>query len=57
MLPTRIPHSPQLLNLAHRTAFIERFKNKGIFSELHYFPLHSSPRGQMIGRAAGETTQ
>lgn len=45
-----------LPSLAQRTAFIERLKSKGILSVFHYIPLHSSPRGQVVGRAAGDMT-
>ena len=41
-------------NLALRTAFIERLKSKGIQCVFHYIPLHSSPRGQVGGRAVGD---
>ena len=43
-----------LPSLDLRTIFIERLKSKGIHSVFHYIPLHSSPRGQTIGRAVGE---
>jgi dTDP-4-amino-4,6-dideoxygalactose transaminase len=43
-----------LPSLDLRTAFIERLKAKGIHTVFHYIPLHSAPRGQMVGRAAGE---
>jgi len=42
-----------LPSLAQRTAFIARLKSKGIAPVFHYIPLHSSPRGQVVGRAAG----
>ncbi len=42
-----------LPSLAHRTSFIERLKAKGIHTVFHYIPLHSSPRGRVAGRAAG----
>lgn len=42
-----------LPNLAQRTAFIDRLKAQGVFTVFHYIPLHSSPRGQSIGRATG----
>jgi len=45
-----------LPSLALRTTFIERLKTKGIHTVFHYIPLHSSPRGQTIGRAAGSMT-
>ena len=41
-------------DLALRTSFIERLKSKGIQCVFHYIPLHSSPRGQVGGRAAGD---
>ncbi len=43
-----------LPSLAHRTATMERLKDKGINTVFHYVPLHSSPRGRSIGRAAGD---
>ncbi|MBE0474740.1 DegT/DnrJ/EryC1/StrS family aminotransferase, partial [Rhodoferax sp.] len=42
-----------LPSLAQRTAFIARLKSKGIAPVFHYIPLHSSLRGQVVGRAAG----
>lgn len=45
-----------LPSLAQRTTLIERLKTKGIYTVFHYVPLHSSPRGQTIGRAVGEMT-
>ena len=43
-----------LPSLARRTDFIERLKAKGISTVFHYIPLHSSPRGQAVGRAVGD---
>lgn len=45
-----------LPNLELRTAFMERLKAQGIHTVFHYIPLHSSPRGQAIGRVAGDMT-
>jgi dTDP-4-amino-4,6-dideoxygalactose transaminase len=45
-----------LLSLDLRTAFIERLKTRGIHTVFHYIPLHSSPRGETIGRAVGDMT-
>lgn len=45
-----------LPSLAARTDFIERLKALGVYPVFHYIPLHSSPRGQTIGRAAGDMT-
>lgn len=45
-----------LPSLSHRTTFIERLKAKGIYTVFHYIPLHSSPRGQSIGRAGADMT-
>ncbi|WP_232834605.1 dTDP-4-amino-4,6-dideoxygalactose transaminase [Rhodoferax ferrireducens] len=45
-----------LPSLGLRTAFIERLKARGIHTVFHYIPLHSSPRGQSIGRAHGDMT-
>lgn len=42
-----------LPDLAKRTRFIEQLKAKEIYTVFHYIPLHSSPRGQSIGRAVG----
>lgn len=42
-----------LPGLAQRTAFIEQLKAKEISAVFHYIPLHSSPRGQAIGRFSG----
>lgn len=43
-----------LPTLEQRTAFIERLKSQGILTVFHYIPLHTSPRGQAVGRAAGD---
>ncbi len=43
-----------LPSLARRTDFIQRLKAKGIHTVFHYIPLHSSPRGQSVGRAVGD---
>ena len=43
-----------LPDLAKRTRFIERLRAKEIYTVFHYIPLHSSPRGQTVGRAGGE---
>ncbi|MDO8651356.1 MAG: dTDP-4-amino-4,6-dideoxygalactose transaminase [Undibacterium sp.] len=43
-----------LPSLAHRTIFIERLKTKGIHTVFHYIPLHTSPQGKIIGRAADD---
>jgi dTDP-4-amino-4,6-dideoxygalactose transaminase len=43
-----------LADLAARSAFIERLRERGIQSVFHYVPLHSSPFGQTVGRAVGE---
>jgi len=45
-----------LPSLELRTAFIQRLKAKGVYTVFHYIPLHSSPRGQTVGRAVGEMT-
>ena len=37
-----------------RTAFIAKLKSQGIQAVFHYVPLHSSPMGSKLGRAAGE---
>lgn len=51
-----VPDPIDLASLSHRTAFIEWLKSKGIFTVFHYVPLHSSPRGQTIGRSVGDMT-
>ncbi|WP_295433055.1 dTDP-4-amino-4,6-dideoxygalactose transaminase [uncultured Thiodictyon sp.] len=43
-----------LRDLADRTAFIEAMNQADINCVFHYVPLHSSPRGLQVGRAAGE---
>lgn len=43
-----------LPSLAQRTALIDHLKAKGIHTVFHYIPLHSSPRGQAVGRTAGD---
>lgn len=45
-----------LPSLEQRAALIERLKSKGIHTVFHYVPLHSSPRGQAVGRAIGDMT-
>jgi dTDP-4-amino-4,6-dideoxygalactose transaminase len=45
-----------LPSLEQRTALIDRLKTKGIHTVFHYIPLHSSPRGQAVGRAVGDMT-
>ena len=45
-----------LPSLERRTALIERLKSKGVHTVFHYIPLHSSPRGKTVGRAAGDMT-
>jgi dTDP-4-amino-4,6-dideoxygalactose transaminase len=43
-----------LPSLEKRTAFISRLKQRGIQAVFHYVPLHDSPMGRKLGRAAGE---
>src|SRR6185369_1996171 len=43
-----------LPDLAARTAFIDRLRERGISPVFHYEPLHTSPFGRTAGRAAGE---
>jgi len=43
-----------LPSLQKRSAFIARLKAQGIQSVFHYVPLHSSPMGKKLGRAAGD---
>ena len=45
-----------LPSLEARTALIDGLKAKGIHTVFHYIPLHSSPRGQTVGRAVGDMT-
>jgi dTDP-4-amino-4,6-dideoxygalactose transaminase len=43
-----------LPSLGQRNRFIARLKRAGIQAVFHYVPLHSSPMGRKIGRAAGD---
>ena len=43
-----------LPSLALRTEFIERLKTNGVHTVFHYIPLHSSPRGRIVGRSSGD---
>jgi dTDP-4-amino-4,6-dideoxygalactose transaminase len=43
-----------LADLAARSAFIERLRERGVQSVFHYVPLHTSPYGRTVGRAVGE---
>ena len=45
-----------LPDLAARTAFIQRMKEREIGAVFHYVPLHSAPAGQKFGRAHGAMT-
>ena len=45
-----------LSDLEHRSAFIERLREKKISPVFHYVPLHSAPMGQRLGRASGDMT-
>lgn len=45
-----------LPSLELRTAFIDQLKKKGIQAVFHYIPLHSSPRGKVVGRSVGDMT-
>jgi dTDP-4-amino-4,6-dideoxygalactose transaminase len=45
-----------LRDLEDRTAFIGAMKDRGIHCVFHYVPLHSSPYGRRVGRAAGDLT-
>jgi dTDP-4-amino-4,6-dideoxygalactose transaminase len=45
-----------LPSLEQRTVLIERLKGNGVHTVFHYIPLHSSPRGKTVGRAAGDMT-
>jgi dTDP-4-amino-4,6-dideoxygalactose transaminase len=42
-----------LPDLAARTRFITRLKERGIMALFHYVPLHDSPAGRRFGRAHG----
>ena len=43
-----------LPDLAARTRFIARLKDRGVRALFHYVPLHDSPAGRKFGRAQGE---
>jgi dTDP-4-amino-4,6-dideoxygalactose transaminase len=43
-----------LPDLAARTAFINRMRQKEIVTVFHYVPLHRAPAGERFGRAQGE---
>jgi dTDP-4-amino-4,6-dideoxygalactose transaminase len=43
-----------LPDLAARTRFIARLKQRGISALFHYVPLHDSPAGRRFGRAHGD---
>lgn len=45
-----------LPSLELRTGLVERLKTNGVYTVFHYIPLHSSPRGQAVGRAVGDMT-
>lgn len=45
-----------LPSLEQRTDLIARLRTKGINTVFHYIPLHSSPRGETVGRAASDMT-
>lgn len=45
-----------LPGLEERTAFIEHMKALEIQCVFHYVPLHSAPRGRLVGRASGAMT-
>jgi dTDP-4-amino-4,6-dideoxygalactose transaminase len=42
-----------LKDLAARSALIAHLKARGVHAVFHYVPLHSSPAGRKLGRAAG----
>jgi len=61
VLPRECTHNAHMYyillpNLQQRTHFIEGLKAKNILSVFHYIPLHSSPRGQQVGRTVGDMT-
>jgi dTDP-4-amino-4,6-dideoxygalactose transaminase len=39
-------------SLEHRTRILQRVRSRGVDAIFHYVPLHSSPAGQRLGRAA-----
>jgi dTDP-4-amino-4,6-dideoxygalactose transaminase len=43
-----------LPDLATRSRVIERLKVRGVQTVFHYIPLHSSPIGKELGRAASD---
>ena len=45
-----------LPSLAARTGFIDRLRTRDIQAVFHYVPLHASPFGQSVGRAASDMT-
>ena len=45
-----------LPNIVSRTSFIEKLRERNISTVFHYVPLHSSPCGQVVGRATGAMT-
>ena len=45
-----------LPNIVSRTSFIEKLREHNISTVFHYVPLHSSPCGQVVGRATGVMT-
>ncbi len=43
-----------LPDLARRTALLKHLQTQDILAVFHYIPLHSSPMGKRVGRAAGQ---
>jgi dTDP-4-amino-4,6-dideoxygalactose transaminase len=61
MIPAGCTHNAHMYylllpGLEERTAFIEHMKALEIQCVFHYVPLHSSPRGRLVGRAGGAMT-
>ncbi|MCD6042292.1 MAG: rffA [Burkholderiales bacterium] len=59
VVPSHCSHNAHMYylvlpSLAKRTAFIEALGRKGILAVFHYVPLHDSPMGRKLGRAAGD---
>jgi dTDP-4-amino-4,6-dideoxygalactose transaminase len=58
VIPADVRHNGHLYylllpDLATRTAFIAKLRERGVQSVFHYVPLHSSPQGREVGRAVG----
>ncbi|MGZ8295115.1 MAG: DegT/DnrJ/EryC1/StrS family aminotransferase, partial [Telluria sp.] len=59
VVPRECTHNAHMYYLllpdqATRARVIERLKSRGVQTVFHYIPLHSSPVGRELGRAAGD---